>query len=258
MFDNRTIGRSIEPRPSTMFGGAIQNSRSGNFLSGGRPDGAAAFSTPWRRGVVGMVEPTVGEVLAAPLAVPQLMPSTQPFVPVYSLRELPATPEVAPPPANEMNEPEGAGPAEQGLGPAEQGLNPAEEGVGPMEQGLGPAVQGIEAASAVVPAVSAVTVPSVRLRAAFPSPAGSQPYTRSPELSERLTRIARDKGMLSGQGIDVYLVGNRVARLQGTVRTSGDRALLANVVGLEPEVYQVDNRLVVEGAATVSPNHKRP
>jgi len=70
-----------------------------------------------------------------------------------------------------------------------------------------------------------------------------------------LTRIARTKGMLSGQGIDVYL-SNNVARLEGTVRTPGDCVLLASVLALEPGVRQIDNRLVAEGSGTLSSNRK--
>jgi len=88
------------------------------------------------------------------------------------------------------------------------------------------------------------------------SPRGQQRYTRSPELSDRLTRIARSKGMLVGRGIDVYL-SNNVALLQGTVPTAADRALLANVTALEPEVRQIDNRLVTEGGGPLSSSGNR-
>ena len=73
-----------------------------------------------------------------------------------------------------------------------------------------------------------------------------QPFARSPGLSDRLTQIARSKGILPGQGIDVYL-SNNVALLHGTVRAPSDRLLLANILALEPEVRQVDNRLVAFG-----------
>jgi len=74
----------------------------------------------------------------------------------------------------------------------------------------------------------------------------AEPYLRSPELSDRLTRIARTRGMLSGPAIDVYLSGN-IALVQGVVRTAANRTVLANVLGLEPDVSQIDNRLVVQG-----------
>ena len=47
-FGNRTLGQSFVPQPRT-FGGGIQTGASGNFLYLGRPDGVAAFATPWRQ-----------------------------------------------------------------------------------------------------------------------------------------------------------------------------------------------------------------
>ena len=61
-----------------------------------------------------------------------------------------------------------------------------------------------------------------------------------------MTQIARSKGLLSGPGIDVYL-GNNVALMQGAVCTPSDCVLLASVLALEPEVRQIDNRLVAIG-----------
>ena len=91
--------------------------------------------------------------------------------------------------------------------------------------------------------------------AAFALAARPQPYPRSPELSDRLTRIALAKGMLSDHGIDVYL-SNHVALVQGAVRTSGDSVLLANVLALEPEVRRIDNRLIAHGAGLISSSDK--
>jgi hypothetical protein len=83
--------------------------------------------------------------------------------------------------------------------------------------------------------------------------AHAEPYVHSPELSARLTRIARIRGMLAGQAIDVYLSGN-AALVQGVVRTAADRAVLGNVLGLEPDVSRIDNRLVVRGYGNLSPH----
>jgi hypothetical protein len=69
-------------------------------------------------------------------------------------------------------------------------------------------------------------------------------------LSDRLTRFARTKGVLAGQGLDVYLSGT-TARVEGAVRTPHDRVLLATILGLEPAVRQIDNRLIVEAAGTL-------
>jgi hypothetical protein len=89
--------------------------------------------------------------------------------------------------------------------------------------------------------------------AALASTARAEPYTRSPGLSDRLTRIARNKGMLVGRAIDVYVSGN-AALVQGVVRTRADRALLGNVVGLEPDVSRIDNRLAIAGSGGLSSN----
>ncbi len=55
--------------------------------------------------------------------------------------------------------------------------------------------------------------------------------------------------MLVGPAINVYL-GSDVAVVQGVVRTAGDRAVLRNVLGLEPDVSRIDDRLVVQGYRT--------
>ena len=105
------------------------------------------------------------------------------------------------------------------------------------------------------------TAPALGLTPGSASPAASpqQPYSRSPELSDRLTQIARSKGMLPGQGIDVYL-SNNIALLHGTVRTLSDCVLLAKVLALEPGVRQIDNRLVAFGPtqATAAGSERRP
>ena len=128
---------------------------------------------------------------------------------------------VAPSPAPGINAPANPNP-----GPAPASETNAGEGAAPA---VGPA---------------ALMMPDVQ--GGPPRAFGSQPYVRSPELSALLTRIARSKGMLSGEGIDVYM-SNRAARLEGVVRTPANRVLLANVLALEPEVRQIDNRLVPEG-----------
>ena len=74
---------------------------------------------------------------------------------------------------------------------------------------------------------------------------------RSTAVSDRLTRIARDRGMLASPAIDVYLSGH-VAILEGTVRTTHDRDLLANVAGLEPGIHQVYNGLATQSLGDAS------
>jgi hypothetical protein len=91
--------------------------------------------------------------------------------------------------------------------------------------------------------------------AAPPAASPQQPYSRSPELSDRLTQIARRKGLLFGPGIDVY-VSNNVALIQGAVGTPSDSTLLAGLLALEPEVLRIDNRLVALGPNQTGTQHE--
>jgi hypothetical protein len=93
-----------------------------------------------------------------------------------------------------------------------------------------------------------VTPQRGKFRTAAASPLVPQPFALSPDLSDRLTSIARNRGMLMSNGINVYL-SNDTALIQGVVRTPSDRASLASVLGLEPDVARVDNRLQVGAAA---------
>jgi hypothetical protein len=102
---------------------------------------------------------------------------------------------------------------------------------------------------ATMPTVTGnVTPQRGKFRTATASPTGPQPFALSHDLSERLTSIARNRGMLVSNGINVYL-SNDAALIQGVVRTPSDRAALASVLGLEPEVARIDNRLQVGAAA---------
>ena len=120
--------------------------------------------------------------------------------------------------------------------------------------GAGLAEQAPAAPSGIeLPAVSTFNAPRGGMGEASRSPRSGQPYVRSTELSDRLTQIASSKGMLSGEGIDVF-VSNDITILRGAVHTAGNRALLANLLALEPEVQQIDNQLVVDGAGPLSAN----
>ncbi len=94
------------------------------------------------------------------------------------------------------------------------------------------------------------TEPALALAPGTAAPAASpqQPYIRSPELSDRLTQIARSKGLLFGPAIDVY-VSNNVVLIQGAVGTPSDSTLLASLLALEPDVVRIDNRLVALGSS---------
>ena len=230
MFGNRSLGQPLVPRASG-FGGGIQTGTSGNFLYRGQPGGSRAFAAPWRRVDTAVLdqaalEQAVHNGTAAQLAPPAAF-APQFVMPQFNPPEIPAAAGPTAPQQSESGEQEGEGPA----GPA-TGMTP----------GLGP------------PAASSVASPRVGPRAAFALSPSPQPYTRSPELSDRLTRIAQAKGMLSDRGIDVYL-SNHVALVQGAVRTPGDSVLLANVLALEPEVRHIDNRLVTQGVGSISSNN---
>ena len=214
MFGARTLGQSFVPRPST-FGGGIQTGPSGSFLYAGRTNGANAFAAPWRQSdAAGSEQP----ILAAQ---PTLQPavSTQPAAPVNNLPAAQTIPESAVPAPLETNGSDGASPTEQAVG---------------MTPGAAPS------------AAWNFTAAGAGSHTTSPSAVRRQTYTRSPQLSDRLTQIARAKGMLTGPSIDVYL-GNHVALLQGAVRTTDDGTLLTNVLALEPDVQQIDNRLVTPG-----------
>ena len=66
-------------------------------------------------------------------------------------------------------------------------------------------------------------------------PVAWRAWIRSPRLSKRLTRVAQAGGvLLTGRGINVYLSNNAGTQSKGNVRTASGRALLANVLSLEP------------------------
>ncbi len=141
-------------------------------------------------------------------------------------------------------------PANPGLAPvnAIPGAVPAGTTPGSAQQnttGIGPGAEQQNANPGTAPAATAnVTPQRGRFHTASVLSANPQPYSLSPELSDRLTSIARTRGMLVGKGINVYL-GDNVALLQGTARTPNDRNTLANVLSLEPGVGHIDNRLLV-------------
>jgi hypothetical protein len=122
----------------------------------------------------------------------------------------------------------------------QQGANP-----GAMQEGANPGAMqpGTNLGTAAVGAVN-ITPQRPKFYTASVLSARRQSFSRSPELSDRLTMLARSRGMLVGQGINVYL-SNDIAVVQGTVRTPADSAALASVLGLEPEVEHIDNRLTV-------------
>ncbi len=208
MFGNRTLGQPFTPSPST-FGGGIQITPGGSFLTLGRANGVAAFSTPWQH-----IDPDI---------IAQAMTSATAAQPAVSAASAPpstAANSIAPQP------------------PTSTEFAPL------LSPDLVPQ-QAVEANPRPAVAYTAAEAGS-GARAAADLAARGQSYALSVDLSGFLTRIARSKGILAGRSIDVYL-SNHVARIQGVVRSPADAVLLANVLALEPDVQRIDNRLVPVG-----------
>jgi hypothetical protein len=197
-----------------MYGAGFQTGSTGTFLYPGQSAGTGLFSAPWRRVAPVVAAPAAN--VAAPAA-PAAQPAAAAAVPQNSLPESPPNADMVPA-QPEANGAEGTGSADQGLGAAP---GAGQSAAWNYSDTLGGAP------------------------ASTPSARRPQPSVRSPELSELLTRIARSKGMLTGQGIDVY-VGNVVTLVRGNVRLPSDRVLLARILALEPGVRQIDNRLVAK------------
>ncbi len=198
-FYNLSLGRSFVPPPSG-FRGGIQTGPSGNFLYLGRPDGAVDFGTPWRRPQVEAVP-----LLVAPSAIGRLQQ-------LSPLPDWAAAPGVA------------AGiPAGGMLAPAASLGAIAQRASAPAGQNLG-MPPGIELPGAGVRGTG-------RLAAGALGPLAPVVGTVDPHRSARGMPVA-------GRGINVYM-SNNVAVVEGGIRTAADRALLANVLSLEPGVGRV-------------------
>ncbi len=143
------------------------------------------------------------------------------------------------PGATPENTPPGYTPAGATSGGAQQGTN-----FGAATEGMNPGAAQQSATPGATPAAVNAAPQRAKFYTASVLSTRRQPFTRSPELSNRLTSIARNRDMLVGKDINVYL-SNDVALVQGTVRTPADSAMLASVLGLEPDVEHIDNRLSV-------------
>ncbi len=248
MFGDRVLGQSLAPRPNN-FSGDIQTAPSGAFLYIGSQTSTGGFATPWRQ-----IDPLVTMETVSPppggrpvLQIPALLegvpgsplpPGTVPavFPPAVPSATAPVV-EAGPPLNPNPNNPAGAtnaaptGPSNNAA-PTPQASTAASTG----QTTAAPPVAG--------PPATAYVALSENSPPAATSAARSTAWVRSARLSELVTRVAQGRNLLAGQGINVY-VSDHLAVLQGAVRTADYRDLLANVVNLEPGVWQVENRLTV-------------
>ena len=205
-FGPRTLGQPLAPRQTQ--GTNLQRGPSGNFLYRGQVDGATNFSAPWRRidASVLVDNPRYQSALQATEQQMLIQPSVQP-------PQAEAAAALSNVPVPVVNESLDAGT-------------------------MAPDVAAVVPVSKPPALATAANVPI-----ALPSDIAMTP---SATLSDRVTRVARQRDMLASQQI-VVSFGGGIARLEGVVRTSQDRRTLANVLGLEPNVYAIDNRLSVRG-----------
>jgi hypothetical protein len=218
-FGYRALGQMLAP-PQSAFMGGLPTNVTTRFQGVGRLNGGYDYATPWR--------PPYQSVSIRPITLAMAAPATFPGQPSVDATQF-GTGFGMPTPTAQMGVP-GPAPSASPLPP------PGYNGPAPFpDQGTG-VTSGIETGRAWNYAAGRSVIRMVAVRA--------EPYVRSPELSALVTRIARTRGMLAGPAIDVYLSGN-VALVQGVVRTSASRTVIGNVLGLDPNVSRIDNRLVV-------------
>ncbi|MCC6126394.1 MAG: hypothetical protein IT426_15660 [Pirellulales bacterium] len=244
MFGYRTLGGPSRPITTTgMFGtrtvGGSNFGISSTGMFGNRYLGSAlnSYAAGIQNGV-GVAAPYSG-----------LMPNST--LPVSNVGGMPSAME---PNANDTNNTAEQPPEQSAERPAapEATSQPSPtptgtEGTPPADQGAGSAAPtGMETS-----AIPSIPYPRGLAFAASALPVRAPTSVRSAELSNRMTRIARDRGMLVGREIEVSIHGD-IAVLQGTVHTPGEAVLLATVLSLEPKVRRIDNRLATEGNAANS------
>ena len=184
MFYGRSVGQPLRGQTTGIFG----NQTLGMPLRGSTPtifgvrtlgEPVAPFTNRFGAGApvsLDNLPPDFGLPAISPPLAPQVTPAVMP----------PAAPPAAPTPAPQPNA-EAAAPANQpatGEATGQEGAN--------------------QPTAASPPAYPFVTVPRERTAAGF-VPVAAQSFARSPQLSNRLTRIARDRHMLTGETIDVQL-----------------------------------------------------
>jgi hypothetical protein len=212
-FGYRVLGQPLAPPPS-MFNGGLSTGVTGRFQALGRLNGLGDFAMPWRQ----PYQSAIGQAIVVSNA-----PVTLP------MQSSGANAQIMPPPVTQM-------PAVP-MGPPLQSPQPGYNAPVPLPE----QAAGTTPAAETGRAWNYMTGQSVNRAVSVPA----ESYVPSPVLSARLTRIARARGMLAGPAIDVYLSGD-VALVQGLVRNVANGTVLCNVLGLEPGVSRIDNRLVVQ------------
>ncbi len=261
LFGPRVLGSPIRPGAS-QFDDSLQRGPSGAFLGTGRPAGQNMFTTPWRQPseapvylpfAYGMLPN--GQLAAIP---PNLILPNGTVVPAATPPESAAAAETIGQPETPPA-PEGAAgyapPGQPASLPLPTAAPPSSGGVTPNNSQpppVAPSPPGVTvtASGATRVAVDYTAMLGWSPEAAAPIPGAVFPVGARldsvylPVLSERLTQIARDHGMQVSGPIRVSLV-NGTAILHGAVGTAHDRALIANMVLLEPGINQISNRLTV-------------
>jgi hypothetical protein len=244
MFGYRVIGGApIGVATQSMFGYRYIGPSLNSLMIGGMNGTGTTFSS--------RLTVPYTTALVPPINTVPLTPETA-MLDVNNMEAPPVIPEAAQlpyPGPNPTTGTEGMTPVPQGAAPAAQAMTPAvPQGMAPMPQAPAAGLTGMAA-----PAVPSIPFP---LGWNFARPASAAPLTafsRSVELSNRMTQLARSRGMLAGPGIEVLMRGD-VTVLQGKVHTSAEAATLANVLSLEPQVRRIDNRLATEDNTANSAN----
>lgn len=251
LFGDRVLGQPLQPKASTRFGTVNQRGLLGSPTQTPTA-GGAMFATPWRRGEpaslqmlwgaplqFGQTEPSaVAPGQPQPPAVPTAQPQAgQPFQYGQMSQEMQSSQQT--PSRGQQQQPQEG---DTGLG------LPGPEGVGApgAEAAFAGAGPSPGAASAVVrPLITGWAIAGdLAGRPASPTAHSAPRPARAPELSAKITRLARAGGVQSPTGIEVTLVGT-TAVLHGTVGSEHHRTLVANLLRLEPGVWQVENKLAV-------------
>lgn len=221
-FGYRVYGQTLAP-PQSMFFGGVPTTAARLFQVPSQSNVWNNLATPWRRSYQSVIDPGFLALPSPPLTFQSQSPA--------------------------------------GLAPVSQGAFQPQP-----QYGIAPTLPGVVAPTPGVEVGPAATLPPPVQPTGIASGAATGPgwkyaaghningaaflradsLVRSPELSALLTRIARTRGMLAGPAIDVYLSGD-TAVMQGVVRSAAHRTVLRNVLGLDPNVSRIDDRLVVRG-----------